>query len=671
MHLQNIKVRNFRLLQDISIILEEQSTVIVGRNNSGKTSLTEVMKRILNETPVFRLEDFSVSTHPSFWDAFVQKAKGLPEEEVRKILPSIEINLTFSYKKNEAFGALSDFIVDLNPACTEALVVIKYRLKDGKLDDFFADFVDTDKKFRPEFFRALREKIPHFYGASVFAIDPNDPSNEKSVDTSALRSLCGSGFINAQRGLDDTTNKDRAVIGKVLENLFTTAKANEDDDKYTTAQELDLAVKAIQEKIGEDFNKKLNELLPALAFFGYPGLSALNTELLTETTLDVERLLNNHTKLCYKGDNGVHLPESYNGLGARNIILILLQLHEFFKNYLAMETRPAVHLVFIEEPEVHLHPQMQEVFIRHLGDIAEKFSAALGHRWPVQFVVSTHSSHIANEAHFETIRYFLATSEAVGKPPKTIVKDLRQGLAEKAKPDRDFLHQYMTLTRCDLFFADKAVLIEGTTERLLLPKIIQMIDKEHTPNGKTLGTQYLSILEIGGAYAHIFFDLLEFLDLRTLIITDIDTVAPNGNGKKCLVSQGKRTSNACIKAWFNNKDIEPTALLAATDAQKIIGKRRLAYQLPEVKDGACGRSFEDAFMLANETLFPCEGSTVEAREEKAWEEAQDVKKSEFALQHAMKEGWKIPHYIRGGLIWLAENDMPLPVIIPSEEANAK
>ena len=47
MQLKNIAIKNFRLLHDAGLILEKQTTVIVGRNNSGKTSLTEVMKRLL------------------------------------------------------------------------------------------------------------------------------------------------------------------------------------------------------------------------------------------------------------------------------------------------------------------------------------------------------------------------------------------------------------------------------------------------------------------------------------------------------------------------------------------------------------------------------------------------------------------------------------------------
>jgi hypothetical protein len=106
--------------------------------------------------------------------------------------------------------------------------------------------------------------------------------------------------------------------------------------------------------------------------------------------------------------------QRYNGLGARNLIFILLQLLEFFKSFKATQQAPGLHLVFIEEPEAHLHPQMAEVFIRKLTEITAMFVTMYndGVPWPVQFVVSTHSSHMANEARFEAIRYFLATSES-------------------------------------------------------------------------------------------------------------------------------------------------------------------------------------------------------------------------------------------------------------------
>jgi putative ATP-dependent endonuclease of OLD family len=660
MYLKKIEVKNFRLLHDAALLLEKQTTVIVGRNNSGKTSLTEVMTRLLAEgNPTFRLEDFSCAAHHCFWDAYLAKLAGTPPEEVRPMLPAIEVRLFFEYETDEQLGTLTDFVLDFDVDCTEALVVISYEIEAGRIDDLFDEITDSNESSRPAFYRVLRERIPSLYTARIFASDPNDGTNQRSISGSALRAACANNCIHAQRGLDDVSQKERVVIGKVLEKLFTTAKKNEADPAgHTLAEELEKAVLEIQEQIGVDFNAKLNELLPALSLFGYPGLP--DPHLMTETTLDVERLLTNHTKVRYSGPNGINLPESYNGLGARNIILILLQLRQYFKDFTALDPRPATHLIFIEEPEVHLHPQMQEVFIRKLGEIADEFSAEVASPWPVQFVVSTHSSHIANEAHFETIRDFMAASDVGTDELKTVVKDLRSGLAGKPKPSRDFLHQYLTLTRCDLFFADKAILIEGTTERILMPRIIQILDKTQ-PADQQLGTKYLSVVEVGGAYAQHFFDLIEFLELRTLIFCDIDSTALNANNRyvACAVHAGTRSSNSCINTWFPNggTDLSPAQLTLVPDNQKVAGHRRIAYQVPEIAGGPCGRSFEDAYMLANPAVFPMTATGASALELEAGDKASEVKKSNFAMEHAISDtDWIIPRYIREGLVWLAEED---------------
>lgn len=629
MKLNRVQIKNFRLLRDVELFLESETSVIVGRNNSGKTSLSEVIRRFTSDkNATFYLQDFSTECYEEFCAAFKAEREGKEESEIRTLLPIIELRLFFRYNPAQPrLGPLGEFIVDLDMACDEALVVMRFEPMDGAINRLFdglpEEITDATRKL---FFREIAARIHNLYGIKVWAEDPNDASNRKESSQAAVRTLLKTGFINAQRGLDDITTKESDVLAKVLEGLFNNASLDTADEKERKiAEQLEEAVRTIQETIDSDFRSQLQQLLPTLQTFGYPGLGG--SVLTTETSLDVHRLLTNHTKIRYEGDSGVLLPESYNGLGMRNLIFILLQIVSFYREFRAQAHAPGVHIVFIEEPEAHLHPQMQEVFIRQIGAIVEKLNKEheKDPEWPVQFLVSTHSSHIANEAHFESIRYFLP-SPANDRSTiwNTKIKDLRRGMSSTKPEDKKFLHQYLTLTRCDLFFADKAILIEGTSERLMLPIMIKKRDKADT-SGPKLRSQYLTIMEVGGAYAHKFFDLLNFLELQTLIVTDLDPVTDVG-GKKCLVHEANATSNACINSWFGGGPNVPNDLLEKSDEEQIRGRIRIAYQCREVNDGPCGRTFEDAFLLANGAKFGVSGDTPEALAGDALAKAETFKK---------------------------------------------
>ena len=672
MRIDKVAVSNFRLLKEVELSFDAVTTVVVGRNNSGKTSLTELFRRLLSgNAPQFTLEDFSLGCYDKFWDGFVLARAGSGAEDVRSVLPVIVARLTVSYDVDAVdLGVLSEFVIDLNPSSSQTVIEIRFEIERGKVLDLYEGLLEeTDaepSELKRVLFKALKSRVPALYNATLSAIDPGDPTNQKLVQWSKLAILLNAKFISAHRGLDDTSSKASQVLGHVVQALFESARsasANQ-NDKAITAN-LEVAVAQIEQNLDNFFNASVTNLLPAFALFGYPNLS--DPHLCTETSLDVGRLLDDHTRVRYTGVHGVTLPETYNGLGTRNLIYILLRIFEFFKEYSAAPVASCAQVIFIEEPEAHLHPQMQEVFIRQLAEIIKAFEHTSNENWPVQFIVTTHSSHIANEAPFDCIRYFLAKpGQGNAEHFATHIKDLKTCMSEEPEENRAFLHEFVTLTKCDLLFADKAVLIEGTSERILLPKMMNLVQD-------LLRSQYVARIEVGGAYAHRFFKLLEFLELRSLIVTDLDSGVHNSKNRivESKVSQGTHTTNACLKTWFANSGVTPTQLLAMTDAQKTRGNCRLAYQVPETEGAPCGRSFEGAFILANLGLFNI-AMDASDKEEEAWIKSKRVNKVEFAIQRALQpEPWSVPRYITEGLEWLAgpATDSPTETISPSTEAS--
>lgn len=632
--------------------------MLVGRNNSGKTTLAEAFTRFLQlPTLNFAAADFSAESYHRFRDAWIAYEAG-DEEEARARLPEITLTVEVAYSKDlPEYGPLAAAIVDLDPECTDAIIHFSYSLQGGRLDNLFAgvkrephEGEDPDAE---AVLAIIGDRIPMLFERTIKAIDPNDPSNTRDVSLEAARKLITVHFLKAQRGLDDEKERPKELIGKIFQTLFDAASnADDGSTQKTTADALTAAVSDIEEQLGGKVSEMMSGIVPALESFGYPGLNDPGIE--AATTLDIERLLANYTSIRYRGVAGISLPESYSGLGSRNLILMLLTLLSHYREYASRGNIPGLHMVFIEEPEAHLHPQMQEVFIEQLSSIAALFPTldTRPNPWQPQFIISTHSSHVANRADFPDIRYFrVGSATDGGEGHHSDVLDLSKATGL----DIEFLHQYLTLTRSDLFFADKAILVEGTSERLIVPAAIRK-------SVQKLSSQYVALMEVGGAYAHIFFPLLDFLGIPTLIITDIDTIGTVKGKERAaatIVHESVSTSNATIKSWFSGKDAHaPSALLDAAETAAIVkGDRYLAFQVPEVKGGACGRTFEDAFILANPDLLNLTFTGDVIHDESlARASTQDEKKSDFALRFAIQEtGWQTPRYIQRGLEWLLKH----------------
>jgi hypothetical protein len=249
------------------------------------------------------------------------------------------------------------------------------------------------------------------------------------------------------------------------------------------------------------------------------------------------------------------------------------------------------------------------------------------------------------------------------RPSKTAA----DGTAENEASTLKFLKQYLELTHCDLFFADAAILIEGAAERLLMGVMIDRAAPE-------LKNKYLTTLEVGGAYAHRFASLFEFLGIPCLAITDIDSVDKGDKRKSTRADTAEGvTSNACIKFFLNKELVADLSGLSADDLVSPGGIFRVAFQQPVTVAGhpdtskMHGRTFEESFVYENITLvregkisigieLP-EGTAFDDEYQAVYERIRKstFKKTKFALDVASSGAdWTTPAYITDGLQWLAE-----------------
>ncbi|WP_314884103.1 ATP-dependent endonuclease [Actinomyces oris] len=682
MRVESAHIKGYRLFEDESISFDDSTTIIVGRNNSGKTSFVELFYKFFGsgKPAKFSVDDFSRNQRKSLQEAantWQQSQESTAEElrdglaslenEAIDKLPEITLEIEFSYDDNESATPLADLILDLDPERHDALLSCRYYVK--KPQEFLRDFSESHYDDILEF---ARRRMGHFT-CEYTAIDKEDRSNRRSLQLSDVYKALSCDFIYAQTLFDDTALDKGHGLSKGFEQYYNKLTSNEE-----TLDQLEDAIKNISEQLDGEYATLFKSVFDDLNTFGVNGMSALQT-VAVRSSFKPETLMKDSTKVFYRDEAGQYLPEAHNGLGFTKLIFIVLQFVSFLKAHEEKTPIPGTSLILIEEPEAHLHPQMQSVFIRSVAKYIES------KKWDAQLVITTHSSHIIAESGFKGIRYFKAGSQAKlsGTPAcneggaSLQIKDLttfRNELKDNNEGDTvRFLEQYMELRRCDMFFADKIILIEGTTERLLLPKMIEKVDSLMGNTNSPLAHSYISLIEVGGAYASKFRELLQFLEVPTLIITDIDSVNPNNDNKKCKTSTpGAVTSNTTLKRWLPECTTITDLLSKDTlETQRECGLIRVCYQIPQEDGTAVGRSFEESFILANSDELAKQAPNLAnaskfRRDKKHYHTAAAIRsnaytiagkitnKSDFAFDILLLDNWKTPKYIEEGLKWLAQ-----------------
>ena len=647
MLLSKIVIKNYRLLLNADLNIDEKMTLIVGRNNTAKTSCMDLIEKVLkNGGPAYDDYPLSKRKYASILLAQFIRRKISFERFCEKLpITSIEFVINYSLDDPEKnLGALSPFIIDVDDETNTARIRADYKVK-----------IDADtmrKVFEPCFYvegvfkfnsDELRDacvlNFSKIFELKIYAINPKNEEDIQIKQPKELAELFPYYLVPAERVLGETGGQSSNSLSSLIANYFSVDIDKIDPKISEEVERLRHIVETANKAVQKQSNDLLSSIVNKAIGFGYPNAEEL--QLGVHTRLQIDNEIKDRTELTYiSGLQGESLPSTHNGLGYKNLIKIEFLLADFAEK-INQGSTACIPLLFIEEPESHMHPQMQQIFASYLESFLSNISEV-----HIQTFLTTHSAHIANTIDFSKIRYAQKTSKGV------VFKDLNT-FCMSDDSNMDFIKKYLTLSRCDLFFADKIVLVEGASERLLLPDIIRKCDETNLFSSQKykLTSQYYTLIEIGGAFAHKFIPFISFLGIPCLILTDIDAI--NAEGKTTFVSNGKASSNSTLKWWVQSlgdipeegkNDLE--RIIGLTDEKRTLSKCHVEFQSEE--NGLCGRSLEEAIRNVNRAYY---NLSVSATEEEL--KFTGKSKTDFALDLICnKPDYLIPKYIAKGLVWL-------------------
>ena len=586
MKLESITVENYRQFENAELTFDDGVTILAGANNSGKTSLIHLIKNIfVNEKNDYNVSDIPAANMREWiewaYTIFESSFKGgiaveAVNDMVEQILPQdgtaldhsmettrVKLHVSYDPKKDD-IRLFATYIMDLDSNKQDFYFLFSYEVVREKFAKAIVnEFVKIERRF-DEILNTNRDKLTEkgkenletkerhlkhmIVSLYVQSMEPavyycasNYENKIKFDDVKEFRALFNFWFIKASRPLDDEDSDHSHLLSKQMIRM-----AKLDYQWNNLIERLpDQILNSIQ---GMEIDKKVRNTSLQSLKETISSLEQTNGGRSGELTLDMQvteddigDLLQRITTASYNV-GGYYLGESSQGLGYSNMIYIHLQLDEYKKSI----TNLKVNMFFLEEPESHMHPQMQQVFIKYLIGYCKE---------NLQGLITTHSNEMVRVAGITRLRVIRRADDF-----KSILCDVstlsnkldkfkdKEAEDRSGKPENkelaDFFDWFFEIGYSEIVFADKAIFYEGDTERLFMRKAMTLAEYEK------LSQQYVAFIQVGGAYAKNYEKLIRLLGIKSLIITDIDY-------EKDIISLDKvgdsKITNATIKHFYKLK----------------------------------------------------------------------------------------------------------------------
>ena len=599
MYLKSLRISNFRKFGTNNNVIEfvdaqgyekykcsekfniaTTTTLIVGKNNVGKTTVIEVLDKLINRERAFKATDFNFIYLRELLSTY-----SLEVGELDKVkLPCMEFIVEIGLDKGN-----DDLITNIIPFMLledvekgKLDIKIRYEVREAEelrkeIENLFAQQYPRDLLFNK--FLELLDKTPYV----VNYYNKNDQQVDFTLkDLIELRPIKAN-IIEGDRCLSKAFNK----IVKYRYNV-----SLNQGEKTLEAEIIKINGK-LSSSIKNKHTKPINETLKKI-------VSDDKMKVQLRADLSFQKFLDDLVRYEYV-EKDISIPEDQFGLGYTNLMMIIAELMEYMERYPDDSFNSKINLISIEEPETFMHPQMQELFIKNINDAIIALLEIKHKNVNSQLIITTHSPHILNsKVHsgntFNNINYMTVLSNytnVINLNDEKIVPD-----SKNIEDDLKFLKKHIKYKVSELFFSDAVILVEGLTEYTLLPYYLEADEK--------LNKYYVSIFNINGAHALVYRKLLQELGIPVLIITDLDIKREKWekgednknkrNGFQQISHLDNRiTTNETLKYFNHNKDsIQDLREYIEEDNIIVVYQGKISYYY--------ATSFEEAYILTNYNL---------------------------------------------------------------------
>lgn len=461
MFLKKIAIENFRGIKSLTLELNKGLNILIGENNSGKTAVMDALRLCFSYGNQRR--DIYISTS----DFHIDKT------DLDANLKDIEFHLFFEIENPEEAGIFID-LVSINEKQQELQLHFRYYL---------------DKKKGVE---KVRYKV---WGGD----------NEGQTITPEVLDLFYFVYLGALR---NAVQKLRPIRGNKLGELYSNIETDETkQEKLSSKVHNVLSEDDDWTTLIEDGKEKVNDHLKETSLVG----KQQNVEI-DFLPFEFRKILDNlriqipvyNDDIIINKSKQKYFEISQNGLGYNNLIYTATVLGDLNrKRELDNETYIAL---LIEEPEAHLHPQLQDIFFNYLSKL---------NRIGFQIFISSHSPTITAKADLDSLIVLQNQGD------KIYSWSIKNSMLND--DNKKYLQKFLDVTKSQLFFANGVILVEGISEALLMPIFSKMVGEEYDIEGNGI-----EIVNINGVAFEHFGKLFNAdegakgLNCRCAILTDDD-----------------------------------------------------------------------------------------------------------------------------------------------------